>query len=150
VNLSALRTRLAALHHHEPQIAMSVEHAIRELESGLGTLAKYGHPMHLDEGHEVQSLGWPRLLFHVDSAPNGRLVNSEWDARDLGPDWWPTLAEAQHADGVKTQFAGRGGVQGRSLPVVIPQTELHSEDDAERVARMIEEWKELRSQRDGT
>lgn len=119
MNLSALRTRLEAKHSASPQNARRVQLAIAELESGLTALASLGHPMHLVEGSgEAPELGWPRLLFHIDAAPNGRLVFGEAEARELGPEWHTTLERAQHADGVKTQFAGRGGIGTRNVPTI--------------------------------
>jgi hypothetical protein len=98
---------------------MVISAAIAEVEHGLGLLARLGHVYHLDPGPSYSLPEWPRILFHVDAAPNGRVVNSFWEARELGPGWWPTLAEAQNKEGVRAQFAGRGGVGDRSLPMLV-------------------------------
>jgi hypothetical protein len=154
MNLTPLRTSLIVQHHHQPQVVRVIEHSIRELEEALGRLAAVGHLFHLAEGPQPPADEWPRVMFHVDSAPNGRVVNSEWDFRDLGGEaegWHTTLAGAQHADGVKTQFAGRGGVGVRSLPVRVNGGAAGRDLAAEAEARQrtIEQWKLQRSQNNG-
>lgn len=109
-----------AEHFHKPQTLMRMDHAFKAIEQGLGELASMGHPFHLEAGTApVEEFPWPRVYFHVDSAPNGRMVASPWELAELGAGWFPTLQEAQHDDGMKTQFAGRGGVGRRDLPTVV-------------------------------
>lgn len=123
--------------------------AIASLEEGLATLASLGHPFHLEDGVVRSELGWPRILFNVDSAPNGRLVNSEYDARELGPGWYDTANDAQHADGLKTQFAGRGGIGVRNVPAIsAPLAPPSPNDNSARIAA----WKleKIKSLLEGT
>ena len=89
------------------------------LADGLADLARLGHLHHLEPGPEPFRDPWPRVMFHCDSAPNGRVVGSYHEFIDLGPGWYPSLGEAQHADAVATQMAGRGGLKRGGLPAKI-------------------------------
>jgi hypothetical protein len=126
---------------------MMISAAIAEVEHGLGLLARLGHVYHLEPGPPYSLPEWPRLLFHVDAAPNGRVVNSFWEARELGPGWWPTLAEAQNKEGVRAQFAGRGGVGDRSLPMLVdggpagPRAGWDQPSPPKDNGKLIEEWR---------
>jgi hypothetical protein len=116
--LNELLPRLQADHHHDLQAVTNVQNAIAEVERGLNTLARYGHVLHLEYGPAYHMPEWPMVLFHVTSAPNGRVVRSSWEALELGPGWWPTLQDAQYKEGIRMQFRGRGGVGDRSLPML--------------------------------
>lgn len=105
-----LKRKLAAEHYNEPQTLGRLEVALRSAQEALQILSGHGHHFHLADGPGKPYPEWPRTLFHVDLAPNGRLVYTEWEAKDLGPGWFDTLQKAQHWDGVETQFNGRGGV----------------------------------------
>ena len=122
MSLKILRDRLLAEHHHSPQLGVRINQAVSEIEAGLQTLAGMGHPFHLEAGAappEDDDNSWPRIYFHQDKSPNGRVVLSRWELAELGPGWWPTAGEAQHDDGMKTQFEGRGGVRkGTALMVI--------------------------------
>lgn len=135
---------LLAQHHAKPQEVARVGHAFRAVAAALAELASMGHPFHLAEGQAVEGEIWPRLYFHIDSAPNGRLVYSQWDLADLGAGWYPTLDQAQHADGMAVQFAGRGGIGRRDLPMIIEQEPGDPGDPVSLDARrqqMIDEFK---------
>ena len=119
MNLRDLLTRLQANHHHDTQSFVAVTSAVNEIEHGLVALAKLGHIFHLEYGPPYEIPEWPRILFHVHAAPNGRVVQSSWEALELGPGWWPTLQEAQYKEGIRAQFRGRGGVGDRSLPMLM-------------------------------
>lgn len=134
---------LLAIHHDRPQQLGRVNHAFRAIAEALAELGSMGHQFHLAEGPPGSGEIWPRLYFHVKAAPNGRLVHSKYELGDLGPGWFPTLDEAQHADGVATQFAGRGGVGRRDLPMVLEgQEEAPISLDARR-QKMIEDFKAM-------
>jgi hypothetical protein len=119
MNLNDLLSRLQANHHHDSQSYVKVTAAIREVEHGLHMLAIMGHVYHLEPGPPYDLPEWPRILFHVFAAPNGRVIQNRWEAEELGPGWWPTLQEAQHKEGIRAQFRGRGGVGDRSLPMLM-------------------------------
>lgn len=129
-DLQALYTKLQSEHYSRPQDLMRIEVAMRSVDEALAHLAALGHQMHLEPGAGTAPGGeasFPRLMFHVHAAPNGRLVRSRWELADLEAGakgtWFDTLASAQHAEGTRAQFAGRGGVGARNLPVVIPMKE---------------------------
>lgn len=151
--LNELMPRLQALHHHNPQAVMTVSAAVAEVEHGLGLLARLGHVYHLEPGPSYSLPEWPRLLFHVQAAPNGRVVHSWWEARELGVGWWPTLQEAQHKEGVRAQFAGRGGIGDRSLPMLVDGGPAGPRPDWGPAIKdnkaIIQEWKDARSNVNG-
>lgn len=145
MNLTDLTQRLHADHFSSPQACLTISTAVAEVEHGLALLARLGHVFHLEAGPPYHLPEWPRILFHVESAPNGRVVNSWWEANDLGPGWWPTLSEAQQREGIRAQFAGRGGIGDRSLPMLVdggpagprPDWGPKPKDNGD----LIEEWK---------
>jgi hypothetical protein len=137
---------LLGQHHDKPQNLMRVQHAFRAMGEALAELASMGHQFHLAEGPPGQGEIWPRLYFHAKAAPNGRLVHSPFELGDLGPDWYPTLDQAQHADGMATQFAGRGGIGRRDLPMVIEDSSPGPIDLDARRQRMIEDFKSRKGQ----
>lgn len=148
-DLVALQTRLLATHHSKPQTQELVRGALALVAEGLRRLEALGLQFHLDPGPGSVGDEWPRMMFHVDAAPNGRLVRSRWELADLGPGWFNTLEEAQHADGVATQFAGRGGIGRRDLPVPIQiQSETLMGPDPRREALKREFL--ARKQQDGS
>lgn len=141
MDLTPLRIQLEARHHNDQQALRRIQWAIEHLSEGLGTLASLGHPMHLEPELRRLELGWPRILFHADSAPNGRIVYGQAEADELGPDWFASANEAAHADGVKTQFAGRGGIQTRSVPAIIVDEIAKALDFGPTNDERIAEWK---------
>lgn len=144
--LSSLRTKLVAEHYSQPQVVARINSAIEELANGLTTLASLGHQFHLEPGPASPGDKWPKLMFHVSSAPNGRVVNSEWDLTDLGNGWFETLETAQHANGVQVQFAGRAGQGHANVPMVVNLPESANSEDTRR-QEIIDQWK--RSQSNG-
>lgn len=142
--LSRLHRQHQADHHHDMQAQEKVRLAFGALDDALTTLSALGHLYHLAVGPAVLPPEWPRVLFHVDAAPNGRVVGSLHEAEELGPGWFDTLQAAQHWDGVRTQFAGRGGVGDRSVPMLVsgyrgpePEREMARSDNSATIA----EWK---------
>lgn len=149
-SLAQHKAVLLAVHHDRPQNGARVGHAFRAIEEGLAELMSLGHPFHIVEGPPpLEGEIWPRLYFHVKAAPNGRMVNSQWDLADLGEGWFGSLEEAQHADGMETQFAGRGGVGRKDLPMVIDQdpglAQLYALDAERQKRKMIDDF--LKQQR---
>lgn len=143
MNWRAFRVRLQAEHHQSSQKVAEIELACHQAENALQLFARLGHQFHLAPGPEPEADGWPKILFHVDSAPNGRLVRNEYEAEELGDGWFDNLNDAQHNYGMKTQFAGRGGVGLRSLPVASgPATEATS-----MAEQMIREFREGQRER---
>lgn len=145
MKLVELTPRLQASHHHDPQACQVIQSALAEIQHGLDLLTRLGHVYHLEPGPPFDLPPWPKILFHVESAPNGRVVNSYWEAADLGPGWWPTLTEAQQREGIRAQFAGRGGIGDRSLPMLVdggpagPRPEpIHTPTDNSSI---INDWK---------
>jgi hypothetical protein len=143
--LHELLPRLQAEHHHDPQACMTISAAVAEVEHGLSLLARLGHVYHLETGPAYHLPKWPRLLFHVTSAPNGRTVNSWWEADELGPGWWPTLWEAQQREGIRAQFRGRGGIGDRSLPMLADGGPAGPRPEGPRAPKdnsdLIDQWK---------
>jgi hypothetical protein len=118
--------------------------AMAAVDDGLGLLARLGHRYHLVLGPPPEVEEWPRVMFHVEAAPNGRLVASDFERHELGYGWFFTLGEAQHAEGYRAQFAGRGGVGDRSVPMLLdgsrgpkPEEPLTPKDNS----AIIEAWK---------
>lgn len=145
MKLGDLLPRLQAEHFSSPQACHTISAAIAEVEHGLGLLAHLGHVFHLEAGPPYNLPEWPRILFHVTSAPNGRVVRSETEAWELGEGWWGTLAEAQNKEGIRAQFRGRGGIGDRSLPMLVdggpagprPSVAIPPKANGE----IIDEWK---------
>jgi hypothetical protein len=115
-----LRQRLFAEHSQDQQRVARLERAISLAEEALRDLAALGHQFHLAPGAQPRQSAWPRRVFHI-SCPAGRLVHSQFDIVELGEDWFDTLLEAHHSHGLRTQFAGRGGVTIGGLPAVVPE-----------------------------
>lgn len=149
--LDDIKNALLAEHHQRPQNVRRVQIALVKIDEGLKELNSLGHPFHLMQGPrppaiDLELSGWPKVMFHQDAAPNGRLVATKWELADLGPGWFVTAAEAAHWDGLATQFAGRGGVPRRDVPALVPDEKVSGESAAEVRARLISEFKQ---QRDG-
>ncbi len=141
-----LRNYLFARHPAEHQKSARIDFALRQAEEALTELSRLGYQYHLADGPGEPYPSWPCLMFHVDAAPNGRLVRSEAEAAELGPGWFRTLMESQLWDGMETQFAGRGGVPRTSLPALGPGPDLievaRQQAELERVKNeMIEMFK---------
>jgi hypothetical protein len=115
---------LQSKHPGEAQNLARIAHGIGMIKEGLQMLAQMGHHYHLTAEGPLHVPDWPKMMFHVDSAPNGRLVNSEFELDDLGPGWFSTLEAAQFWDGLDTQFAGRGGVARKGLPQVLNEVSI--------------------------
>lgn len=117
-----LQQQLEAEHFARPQNVARITRAIGHVREGLDELARLGHPFCLIPGIEPTTDPddlWPQTWFHMDTAPNGRIVRDRWQLETLGDGWCKTLAEAQHMAGKSAQFAGRGGIRSRNLPAVI-------------------------------
>lgn len=116
-----LQDHLTSTHDGRPQNQRRIEHALRDVQEGLRALASLGHSYHLEEGPSPPSRGWPRTYYHLESAPQGRLINSGFDLDELGDGWYSSLDLARHMDGLRQQFLGRGGVSLGGLPALAPQ-----------------------------
>lgn len=117
--LAKLERQHQADHHHDMQSQEKVRLAFSALDDAITTLSHLGHQYHLAPGTADAVPEWPRVMFHVEAAPNGRVVQSLYEAQELGDGWWDTLQAAQHAEGVRAQFAGRGGIGDRSVPMLV-------------------------------
>jgi hypothetical protein len=93
------------------QSVQQIRSALSLVAEGLRMLEVMGEQYHLSPGPQPPMAEWPRIMFHALSAPNGRMVQSEWELADLGEGWWPTLEEAQLHEGENAQWRGRGGVE---------------------------------------
>ena len=107
--------------HSQPQRLAIAERALASIAEGLRDLAGLGLLAHLAPGPAPVEPEWPRVLFHADAAPNGRLVRDQWEASELGPGWAESFNEAAHGAAVDYQYAARGGVQRRGLPALVPE-----------------------------
>lgn len=140
-----LSRKIAAEKHDHPHALSRCEHALGMAREALQLLSAHGYVFHLAEGAGESLPDWPRKLFHVDLAPNGRLVFTQQEAEELGAGWFDTLARAQFWDGMETQFQGRGGVpKSPRVPAVIYAPLLLSAEEVQRVAefkRMVAEFK---------
>ncbi len=130
---------ILAAHSGRPQEIAMLTQALRGIEDGLAVLARHGHIFGLVSGPGTPPPAWPRTLFHIHLAPNGRVVRDEGEYNELGPGWYDTMEAAQHASGMDTQMALRGGLprQSRALVAVEPLRsvyEIQAEKDFERVA----------------
>jgi len=155
MRLNELLTRLQALHHHDLQAVTTLTAAVAEVDHGLALLARLGHVYHLEAGPPYELDEWPRLLFHVTAAPNGRIVGSWWEARELGEGWWPTLQEAQNKEAIKAQFRGRGGVGDKSLPMlqdadIRPHYDPDAPSPPKDNGKIIKEFKDARTTNGGS
>lgn len=121
---TGFRRLILSQHSGKPQEMAYLKEALDSMESGLSVLVRMGHHYHLAEGEGTAHPEWPKTYFHVESAPNGRLVLNEFELYELGIGWCETLEEAQHRDGIVQQMRGRGGVRRPSqLPMVISESE---------------------------
>lgn len=118
MNWQLLRNHLVNQHTMQPQQIMMIDHALNAVRQGLEQLAQMGHMMHLADGAAPPTAEWPRLVFSVDR-PNGFMCLCEQDFALLGPGWFNTLAEAQHADGMGEQFKRGGIFPKKGLPLVV-------------------------------
>lgn len=87
---------------------MRLDTALRQIEDSLAVLSRSGHHFHLEEGH-LPHQEYPKYVYHYTRGQ--KLVRSEWELRDLGPGWFPSMRDAEYAEGIDIQFAGRGGVR---------------------------------------
>lgn len=144
MNWSSFLTHLQAKHPGEPQALAKIAHAVGMAKEGLQILTAMGHGFYLTAGAGFEAPNWPRPMFHVDAAPNGRLVNSEFELEELGSGWFDTLEKAQFWDGLDTQFSGRGGVARKGLPQVLGSISIDelmqfaAKQAAEKSARILE------------
>lgn len=134
------RDQLLAPLSGKPQARTECELALRELEAALATLAKHGLVYHLEPGIPSPQAPWPCRVFHIDQ-PAGRVVNSQWDLDDLGPGWYPSLEAAAHADGVATQFAGRGGIARQGALVALESPAETRLEARAAVVELVTQWK---------
>ena len=95
MDFPGFRRYMLARHSGKPQELMHIGKAIDELEHAFRELVRFGYVYHLAPGPGTKFAEWPRMMFHLTSAPNGRLVQSEYDLWDLGEGWCDTLEEAQ-------------------------------------------------------
>lgn len=143
LQLERLRSRHQADHFASLQEVEMVRQALAAIDDGLNQLSRLGHRYHLAEGPPPEVDPWPKIMFHVEAAPNGRIVVSDYERHELGVDWYYTLQEAQHAEGYRAQMAGRGGVGDRSVPMVPGQVGLQPERPLapKDNSAVIEAWK---------
>jgi len=74
-------------------------------------------------------------MFHLTTAPNGRVIDGPTEYASLGPGWFDTLEEAQLAEGHQQSFVGRAGAQRPSgLPAVLAPAVREDERVATRLA----------------
>jgi len=143
---NTLKRRLQAEHPGDPRTLAYLEKAFELGKEALEIFAKHGHQFHLAPGPSPASSEWPKMMFHVEAAPNGRMVRDEFELYDLGDGWCNSLEEAQVRDGIMAQFTGRGGVNRRSLPSPVPGQGVTSKiDEAGAKAQRIAEFKEKRN-----
>jgi len=135
MDFPGFRRHMLAKHSGKPHETMLVAKAIDELEHALNALVPFGHVFHLEPGPGAPFPEWPRMMFHLYAAPNGRLVRSEYDLWDLGEGWCDSLEEAQIRDGFVHQMRGRGGKQRPGLPAIITKMPSVEEVLAERAKK---------------
>lgn len=131
---------LLAQHSGKPQEMVRMTRALDLVEEGLRDLTAAGHHYHLAEGDGPPVAEWPKILFHLHSAPNGRVIWTEREEQELGDGWFESLEAAQHSDGKHHSMRGRGGATRGGLP-------MRLEDFVPVEARLAEkasEWKEAR------
>lgn len=132
----------------DQQKIAKLNHAARMLSEGLDMLTGIGLVFHLAPGVEPPQPEWPKVLFHINAAPNGRLVRSSWEATELGEGWYESLSAAQHDYGVEQQWRGRAGKTSRGLPIPLAPSDdevrrelQERESSLAATRRMIEEFK---------
>lgn len=113
MNFRSLRAEIEFAHRGDTSLQVRLDGALRQLEEALGVLSRSGHHFHLAFGHEAHS-EFPKTMYHFWKGQ--RLVRSEADLKELGWGWYPSLRDAEYAEGRDVQFAGRGGVRRRNLP----------------------------------
>jgi len=143
LQLEKLKAKHQADHFASLQDVEMVRQALLSIDIGLNFLSRLGHRYHLEPGPAPEVDDWPKVMFHVEAAPNGRVVNGPTEARELGSDWFFTLQEAQHAEGMRAQFAGRGGIGDRSVPMILGQVGVQPEKPLEPKdnSAVITAWK---------
>lgn len=105
----------------EPQKIARAKVALAELDRAIGELAGLGHPLHVEEGYVAPPPpGWPRAMFHMTSGT--RVVRDQRELDELGEDWYPTMDEAKHAEGLRMQMKRGGIFNPRSMPMLLTQT----------------------------
>lgn len=119
MNWRDFTTALHSAHFGRPQELAKIDRAIKQIKEGLEVLASLGHPFYPAKGTGEASSEWPRVMFSIQQAPNGRVIDGPWEYSQLGPGWYDTLEEAQMADGSAQSFTGRGGAQRSGLPVIV-------------------------------
>ena len=119
-----LERHLLSKHPGDPNRSERVHYALSRAKEALALLEPLGYQFHLADGPGPVWPTWPAMMFHVDAAPNGRLVADEQELEELGPGWFRTQMEAQLWDGVQTQNAGRGGIPRQSIPALGPPPTL--------------------------
>ncbi len=139
---NGLKRRLQAEHPGDPRTLAYLEKAFELGKEALEILSSFGHQFHLAPGPSPAGNEWPKMMFHVEAAPNGRMVRDEYELWDLGDGWCHSLEEAQVRDGIMAQFTGRGGVSRRSLPMPIAGEGVTSKiDDLGDRAKRIADFK---------
>ena len=142
-------SRYCAKHAAEMDSRTQPEVALCSAREALQILAGHGHQFYLAPGSGETFPEWPKRLFHVDQAPNGRQVFSQQDAEDLGPGWFDSFQKAQFWDGMETQFNGRGGVPKSPRVPAVPVAELNilttDHDDYESRKQLIAAFRALNS-----
>ncbi len=139
MNFRSLRSEIEHSHRDNPSLALKLDSAMREIEQAMGVLSAAGHHFHLGLGHSPH-VEYPKYVYHY--VKGQKLVRSEWELKDLGPGWFPSLRDAQYAEGLDVQFAGRGGVRRRQLPLPA-EPEAHFVETSSNEER-IAAWKSVR------
>lgn len=109
MNFHDLSARLAAHHQDHPQRSRLAELALSKVQEGLSELAALGHNFHLEDGPQDPPQEWPKMVYHANWR-EGRVVGSSEELSELGPGWFDHPAKVDQAEGLATQFEGRGGV----------------------------------------
>jgi len=105
----------------EPQKIARAKVALAELDHALGELAGLGHPLHVEQGYVAPPPpGWPKAVFHVLAGT--RVVRSQRELDELGEDWFGTMEEARHAEGMRMQMKRGGIFNPRQMPTLLTQT----------------------------
>lgn len=115
------RERIVSDWPDEPQKIARARVALAALDHALGELAGMGHPLHVEEGYVAPPPpGWPRAVFHATTGT--RVVRSQIELDELGEDWFPTMEEARHAEGLRMQMKRGGIFNPRQMPTLLTQT----------------------------
>lgn len=140
MNFRSLRAEIEFAHKGDTSLQVRLDGALRQLEEALGVLSRHGHHFHLSEGHQPH-VEFPKTMYHF--LKGQRLVRSEFELRELGWGWYPSLRDAEYAEGRDVQFAGRGGVRRKNLPETPVGGESHFVDVVSNEER-IAAWKASR------